>query len=431
MKDWSASRTAHTDFIRGWVDEHFKAECAFLAAMVKVPTDNPPGDCAPHAAAAAQWLRDLGFSVQAFVVPKSATDTVGMISATNLLVRHRFSENGPCIALNAHGDVVPPGLGWTHDPYGATVVEDATHGPIMYGRGVAVSKSDFATYAYALLALQALAAQGHQLEGSVELHLTYDEETGGDIGPRWLLEQGLSHPDYAIGAGFSYAVTTAHNGCLHLEVTLRGRQGHAAMPESGIDALAAATRVLTDLYASREALKGRRSQVPGITRPTLNVGLIEGGINTNVVPDRVSFRIDRRIIPEESPAAAEAELRALLERSAARCPGISIDIRRILLALPLVPLAGAGKLTRALQQNGAQFFGTPIAEHGVPLYTDARHYAAAGIPTVLYGAGPRTLKEANGHGADECLRLEDLRRATATVAGAVAQLLGADAPKVP
>jgi acetylornithine deacetylase/succinyl-diaminopimelate desuccinylase-like protein len=431
MKDSAAPQSAVTGFIRDWVDGHFGAECAFLAAMVKVPTDNPPGDCAPHAAAAAQWLRDLGLSVQTLVLPKSATDAVGMISAANLLVRHRFGKDGPCIALNAHGDVVPPGLGWTHDPYGATVLEDATHGPVMYGRGVAVSKSDFATYTYALLALQALAAQGHQLNGSLELHLTYDEETGGDLGPRWLLEQGLSRPDYAIGAGFSYAVTTAHNGCLHLEVTLRGRQGHAAMPDSGVDALAAATRVLTDLYASREALKERRSHISGITHPTLNVGLINGGINTNVVPDRVVFRIDRRIIPEESPATAETELRALLESSAARCPGISMDIRRILLALPLVPLPGAGKLTRALQQSGAQFFGTSIAEHGVPLYTDARHYAAAGIPTVLYGAGPRTLKEANGHGADECLRLDDLRRATATVAGALAHLLGADSRSDP
>src|SRR5258708_9769798 len=172
------------------------------------------------------------------------------------------------------------------------------------------------------------------------------------------------------------------------------------MPESGIDALAAAARVLTALDASREMLKSRRSQFSGIPHPTPNVGPINGGINTNVGPDRVSFRIDRRIIPEESPAAAETELRALPESPAARCPGISIDIRRILLALPLVPLAGAERLTQALQQSGAPFFGTPIAEHGVPLYTDARHYAAAGIPTVLSGAGPRTPKQANGHGAD-------------------------------
>jgi len=195
------------------------------------------------------------------------------------------------------------------------------------------------------------------------------------------------------------------------------------MPERGVDALDAATRILTALYASREQLKARRSNTTGISHPTLNVGLIEGGINTNVVPDRVTFRIDRRIIPEEAPAAAEAELRALIEAAAVECPGIRVEIRRILLSLPLVKLPGAQRLTQALQKHGEQFFGTPIAEHGVPLYTDARHYTAAGIPTVLYGAGPRTLAEANGHGADEKLRLEDLRRATKTVAAALADLL--------
>ncbi len=346
-----------------------------------------------------------------------------MISATNLIVRHQFGRGGPCVALNAHGDVVPPGLGWTRKPYGAEIVDDPTHGPTMYGRGVAVSKSDFATYTYALRALQELARGGHSLNGSVELHFTYDEEVGGEIGPRWLLTQGLTRPDYAICAGFSYAVTTAHSGCLHLEVTVRGKQGHAAMPESGIDALAAATGILKNIYDSREVLKNRRSSVPGISHSTINVGLIEGGINTNVVPDRVTFRIDRRMIPEENPQQAEAELRELIERAGAPYKGIQLEIRRILLALPLVHVPGAERLTQALQRNGEAFFGVPIAEHGVPLYTDARHYANAGIPTVLYGAGPRTLAEANGHAADECLRLNDLRRATATVACAVAEIL--------
>jgi acetylornithine deacetylase/succinyl-diaminopimelate desuccinylase-like protein len=293
----------------------------------------------------------------------------------------------------------------------------------MYGRGVAVSKSDFATYTYALKALQELAAAGHPLNGAVELHFTYDEEVGGEIGPRWILARGSSKPDYVICAGFSYAVTTAHNGCLHLKVTVRGRQGHAAMPESGIDALAATTAILSSLYESREVLKIRQSSVPGINHSTLNVGLIEGGINTNVVPDRVTFRIDRRMIPEEDPRQAEAELRELIERAGSQFAGIRLEIRRILLALPLVHVPGAERLTQALRRNGEIVFGVPIAEHGVPLYTDARHYASAGIPTVLYGAGPRTLAEANGHAADECLRLGDLRGATITVAAAIAEIL--------
>jgi acetylornithine deacetylase/succinyl-diaminopimelate desuccinylase-like protein len=410
--------------ISSYIDTRFADECALLAELVKVPSDNPPGDCAAHARRAKELIEKLGFEVEAHPVPDADVRANGMISATNLVVRQRFGNGGPTIALNAHGDVVPPGQGWTHDPYGAEIEQDAQHGATMYGRGVAVSKSDFATYTFALLALRELSGKGAKLNGAIELHLTYDEEAGGEIGPRWLLAQGLSKPDFALSAGFSYAVTTAHNGCLHLEVTVRGRQGHAAMPERGVDALAAATQILTALYASRDALKTRTSKTTGITHPTLNVGLIEGGINTNVVPDRVTFRIDRRIIPEESPASAEAELRALIETAAAKCPGISIEIRRILLSLPLVKLAGAERLTQALQKHGAEFFGTPIAEHGVPLYTDARHYTAAGIPTVLYGAGPRTLAEANGHAADEKLRLEDLRRATKTVAAALADLLG-------
>jgi acetylornithine deacetylase/succinyl-diaminopimelate desuccinylase-like protein len=406
------------------VNTGFAAECTFLAEVVKIPTDNPPGDCAAHAQRVRTLLEAMNLPVEAHPVPVDSVRSVGMISATNLIVRHRFGSGGPCIALNAHGDVVPPGLGWTRDPYGAEIASDPAHGPTMYGRGVAVSKSDFATYTYALRALQQLADNGNALNGSVELHFTYDEEVGGEIGPRWLLAEGLSRPDYAICAGFSYAVTTAHNGCLHLEVTVRGRQGHAAMPESGIDALAAATGILKSIYDSRETLKARRSAVSGITHSTVNVGLIEGGINTNVVPDRVTFRIDRRMIPEEKPEEAEAELRGIIERAGAAFDGIRVEIRRVLLALPLVHVPGAERLTQALQRHGETFFGVPIAEHGVPLYTDARHYANAGIPTVLYGAGPRTLAEANGHAADECLRLNDLRRATATVACAIADFLG-------
>jgi len=406
------------------VDRDFQAQCAFLAELVRIPTDNPPGDCAAHAEKARMLLENLGYEVEQHPVPEATVRAAGMISATNLIVRKRFGTGGPCVALNAHGDVVPPGLGWTQDPYGAAVVEDPVHGPTMYGRGVAVSKSDFATYTYALRALEEMAAAGAALNGCVELHFTYDEEVGGDIGPRWLLEQGASKPDFAVSAGFSYAVTTAHNGCLHLEVIVRGRQGHAAMPESGVDALAATTRILQALYESREGLKAQRSGVRGIDHPTLNVGLISGGINTNVVPDRITFRLDRRIIPEENPAEAEARLRELIEQTAASCPGIRVEIRRVLLALPLVRLPGAERLIKALQRHGETFFGVGIAEHGVPLYTDARHYTAAGIPTVLYGAGPRTLADARGHAADECLRLNDLRNATKTVACALAELLG-------
>ena len=412
--------------IRAFVEAAHPQQIAFLRELVKVPSDNPSGDCTPHAARAKPLLEALGLTVEAHAVPEAQVRAVGMVSATNLIVRHTFGSGGPTIAMNAHGDVVPPGLGWTHDPYGGEIVGDehSEHGPTMFGRGVAVSKSDFATYTWALLALIEAEKRGAKLNGTVELHFTYDEETGGDIGPKWLLDQGLSKPDYAISAGFAYGITSAHNGCLHVQVTVRGKQAHAAVPHTGIDAIEAATHILQAVYAYRAELATRTSTVSGIDHATLNVGLIQGGINTNVVPDLVTFRIDRRMIPEEAGRDAEGELRAVIERAAAERPGITVSVERILLAEPLAELPGVQTLIGALRRHALDVFGGDVPVHGVPLYTDARHYTAKGVPTVLYGAGPRTLMEARGHNTDENLRLNDLRGATVVVGCAVAELLG-------
>jgi acetylornithine deacetylase/succinyl-diaminopimelate desuccinylase-like protein len=293
----------------------------------------------------------------------------------------------------------------------------------MYGRGVAVSKSDFATYTYALLALQ---QTGLPLAGSVELHFTFDEEAGGLIGPGYLIEQGITKPDFVISAGFAYGIVTAHNGCLHLEVEIAGRSAHAAIPSSGADALEAATGVLAQLYGLRRELAQTSSKIAGIGSPQLTVGLISGGINTNVVPDRVVFRMDRRIIPEEDPAVVERDLRQRIETAAASHAGIHCTVRRILLAQPFMPMPGQDRLVAAIQSHANRIMGAPVETHGVPIYTDARLYSSAGIPTVLYGAGPRTLLEANGHRADERLVLEDLYRATEVVALALADLLSPD-----
>ncbi len=403
------------DAIREYLRAHQEAETRFLAGIVKIPSDNPPGDCDRAAERVAMLLEGLGLVVERHKVPDALVKANGMISATNLIARKTFGQGGPTIALNAHGDVVPPGTGWTRDPYGAEIVDGW-----MVGRGAAVSKSDIATYAFAILALE---RSGAKLDGTVELHVTYDEEAGGEIGPRWILEQGLTKPDLAIGAGFSYAVVSAHNGCLHLEVEVLGRSAHAARPFTGIDALEAANAILTVLYGWRGGLAARRSKVPGIGSPQMTVGLISGGINTNVVPDRIVFRLDRRIVPEENPAEVEAELRAVIARAAELHPQAKVTVNRILLAEPLTPTPAGAKLTETLCRHATRVMGEPVAASGVPLYTDARHYAKAGVPIVLYGAGPHTIEEANAHRADDRLPLAVLFKATEVVALTLAEFL--------
>jgi succinyl-diaminopimelate desuccinylase len=404
-----------------WIDAHFNEEVAFLQALVQVPTDTPPGNNAPHAQRTAELLSAFGWQPEAHAVPDAEVKAYGLQSLTNLIVRRRFGAGGRVVALNAHGDVVPPGDGWTHGPYSGEVVDGK-----LYGRASAVSKSDFATYSFALRALEAIAAQASApaLNGGVELHFTYDEEFGGELGPGWLLKQGLTKPDLLMAAGFSYEVVTAHNGCLQMEVTVHGLMAHAAIPHTGIDALQGAVAILNALYAQNTLYKGITSKVPGITHPYLNVGRIEGGTNTNVVPGKVVLKLDRRMIPEEDPVAVEADVRRVINDAAASFPGIRVEIKRLLLAQSLKALPGNAPLVDALQKHGQVVFGEPIPTSGTPLYTDVRLYCAQGIPAVIYGAGPRTVFESNAKRADEHLVLEDLRKATKVVARTLLDLLG-------
>jgi succinyl-diaminopimelate desuccinylase len=401
-----------------WIDAHFDEEVTFLQALVQVPTDTPPGNNAPHAERTAELLQGFGFHAEKHVVPQADVLAYGLQSLTNLIVRRHYGA-GPTIALNAHGDVVPPGDGWVHDPYGGEVV-----GGKLYGRASAVSKSDFASYTFAVRALESLKAQ---LKGTVELHFTYDEEFGGELGPGWLLKNSLTKPDLLLAAGFSYQVITAHNGCLQMEVTVHGKQAHAAIPETGVDALQGAVAVLNALYAQNALYKQITSKVVGITHPYLNVGRIEGGTNTNVVPGKVTLRLDRRMIPEENPVQVEAAIRSVIAQATAEFnksgPGITVDIKRLLLANALTPLAGNEALVEALQKHGEAVFGEPIPTTGTPLYTDVRLYAEAGVPAAIYGAGPRTVFESNAKRADEHLVLADLRGATKVVARTLFDLL--------
>ena len=403
-----------------WIDAHFDEEVRFLQELVRVPTDTPPGNNAPHAERTAELLAAMGLHAEKHAVPAPEVQAAGLQSITNLILRRAYGA-GKTIALNAHGDVVPPGEGWTHNPYGGEIVDGK-----IYGRATAVSKCDIASFTFAIRALESLNAE---LAGGVELHVTYDEEFGGEVGPEWLLKKGLTKPDLMIAAGFSYQVVVAHNGCLQLEVTVHGDMAHAAIPDSGTDALQGATHILNALYALNADYLKVTSGVEGITHPYLNVGQISGGTNTNVIPGKVLLKIDRRMIPEEDPTELEAALRRTIADAAASFKpprggsAISVDVKRILLARALKPLPGNQPLVEAIQKHGQAVFGEAIPAVGTPLYTDVRLYGEHGIPGVIYGAGPRTVRESNAKRADENLALDDLKRATKVIARTLFDLL--------
>ena len=423
MTNMNQDKQATYAAIDAWIDQHFDEEVKFLQAMVQVPTDTPPGNNAPHAERTADLIKGFGFDAEKHVVPEADVKAYGMESITNLIVRRQYGDGGKTIALNAHGDVVPPGEGWSKDPYGAEI-EDGK----LYGRAAAVSKSDFASFTFAVRALEAVAKPS---KGAVELHYTYDEEFGGIMGPGWLLEKGLTKPDLMIAAGFSYEVVTAHNGCLQMEITVQGKMAHAAVPHTGVDALQATAVLLNALYGENVKYKQVTSQVPGIKHPYLNIGRIDGGTNTNVVPGKVMLKIDRRMIPEENPVEVEASIRAVIAQAIADFntqggytgeDAVRVDIKRLLLANAMTPLDGNKPLVDAIQKHGEAIFGEVPPAVGTPLYTDVRLYVERGIPGVIYGAGPRTVLESHAKRSDERLVLEDLRRATKVVARSLVDL---------
>ncbi|MGH6637234.1 MAG: M20/M25/M40 family metallo-hydrolase [Polaromonas sp.] len=413
------------DKLDAWIDAHFDEQIRFLQALIQVPTDTPPGNNTPHALRAAELIEAMGIAVEKHEVPQAEVRAAGLETITNLVARRRYGDGGlkggRIVAMNAHGDVVPPGEGWTKNPYGGEI----ENGKI-YGRAAAVSKCDFSTFTFATRALEAVAKP---TQGGIDLIFSYDEEFGGEVGPGWLLKHGLVKPDLMIAAGFSYQVGTAHNGCLQMEVTVHGKMAHAAVPDTGIDALQGANRVLTALYAQNILYQGVLSKVEGIKHPYLNVGQIAGGTNTNVIPGKVVLKLDRRMIPEEDPALVEADIRKVIADAAAdfnrgrNDEGIHVDIKRLLLAKALKPLPGNKPLVEALQRNASEVFGEPIPACGTPLYTDVRLFGEAGIPGVIYGAGPRTVLESHAKRADERLDLQDLRRATKVVARTLLDLL--------
>lgn len=404
-----------------WLRLNRDAQVAFLEALVRHPTPQPPGDLAPAGELVAGLLEGLGLEVERHAVPKAALHGTGVRSVTNLIVRSPFARGGPVVALSAYGDTVPAGDGWRFDPFGGEV-EDGW----LYGRGALVDKSDIATFAFALAAL---GATRPTLRGHVELHITFDGEAGSGTGVGWLLDQGLSRPTHAIAGGLTYAVGTSLLGCLQLEVEVHGRSAHAALPGIGIDALEAAHRLLGALYAERTSYMARLSKVPGLGTPQLTVNMIEGGSHTNLLPERVRLRLDRRLVPEERLDQVEAELRASIDDALARLHGIEHEVRVLLRAEPLAETVSSRTLGECVAQHASEVLGEPVLCYGLPVYSEARHYARRGIPTVFFGAGPRTFDEGRAFRADERVPLDELHKATVVTVRALRELLGESTPE--
>ncbi|MCF3932577.1 M20/M25/M40 family metallo-hydrolase [Acuticoccus sp. M5D2P5] len=389
--------------IEAVADEVTADETALLKALVVRPTENPPGDTNAAMEWLGLWLQDRGHTVEWHPCPAPFGRHYGRGEVINLVVRHTFGA-GPTVALHAPLDTIPAGSHWRHDPFGAEIKDG-----LLFGRGARDSKADIVAY---IFAFEALIADPAGLSGTLELHITADEESGGFLGPAFLLSHHLSAPDAVIAAGTAYQVIVGQEGVLHMEVILRGRQAHASRPEDGHDAMIAAVAILSALTDG------------GAEREPLTIGLIEGGRGVNLVADRVRFTIDRRLKADDDGEAVEA---ALIERISAVPVNANVEVecRRLLLAEPVEPTERSARLADTLSRHAEAALAQPVPVVSAPVVSGARHYALAGIPTALYGVGPPIVGEAVDFSADESVRLGDLSRSTKAIIGAVRELLTA------
>ncbi len=388
----------------------------WLADLVKTPSENAlmggavggPGDMTAISALTAEALHELEFGVERHPVTPETPD--GAAEITNLVVRHEFAA-GPVVALVAHGDSRPcqnRNL-WSVDPFGAEIRDG-----VFYGLG-ALAKADLTVYGHALAALRDARPD---LSGTVELHFTFDGEADGLWGSKWLLDNSIVNPDYALGSGYSYGIGTSSTGDLQLRVVIETMaSGEPADP------MEAASRMMDALYALRRTYPSIQSEIPGIGSPSLVIGQIEGGERPDLAPGRVEFTMERRLLPEEDPAAVEQHLTALIGDEASRTGGIVCRVNRIKLSRPMKPGPGTDNLAGVLERRSSAGMGVPVPVYGVPFGAPTRHYAAMGIPSVLYGAGPETSSNVSPGGPDEYLVLDDLRKATEIVALTLAEFM--------
>lgn len=396
------------DRLGAWLRSHDDDLVGYLRDLVRIPSDNPPGECSAIAARVEEEFRRFGIDVERHDVPREsgppAPTVLGWLGERTPV---------PGLLLNAHADVIPPGDGWSVDPYGGVVVDGR-----VVGRGAAVSKSDVASYTYAL------AAVGETYgvpAASAVVAVTADEETGGEYGPGWLVSGHGLRPRLAICAGFSHGVVVAHSGCVRGTFVVHGRSAHAAMPWNGVDGIEVALAVLARLYAVHAALASQRSPVAGIERPTLVATGIRGGGAPGATAGVVEIEIDRRILPADSTGDALAQLHGLAEELT-RERGVEITFEPTLVAEPLRQSDGQEEIVRAVREEGPAILGHELEAHGVPIFTDARWFSGVGVPTVLYGAGPADAADARGHGPDENVAIDDLICATEVVARVIHRL---------
>ncbi len=374
----------------------------FLQALVRDSASvNPPGDVRESIRIARETLEAEGF------VCEIVQDHELM---PNLLARKEFGE-GPSLLFNAHVDVVPTGeeSAWSHPPFAAEIADGR-----VYGRGAG---DDKASVTAQVMGAIAIARSGLDLHGTLTVNVVADEETGGLHGAQLIARTLDPLPDYVIvGEQTLNRVAVGEKGFASTEVTVYGRAAHGALPWEGANAIEGMAAVI---LALRDTLWPRLAERthPYFHPSSASINLTSGGVKANVVADRCTIYVDRRIIPGEEPQDAVDEIREVAEAAIAGLEGIRVEVEGRGLGKASMSDPESPVVQAMLSANTHLGLNTDLT--GFSMGTDGRHFAAAGVPTIIYGPGDPKL----AHIPDEWVGIDEVMEATRAYALAALAIL--------
>ena len=376
---------------------------ALLQALVRDSASvNPPGDVRESVRICQEKLEAEGFETELM----GDTDII-----PNLIARLKRGD-GPTLLFNAHVDVVPTGTleAWSHPPFAAEIADGR-----VYGRGAG---DDKASVTAQVMGAIALARSGVPFNGTLVVNVVGDEETGGRHGAKFVAENISPRPDFAIvGEQTFNRIAVGEKGFAGTNVIVHGRAAHGALPWEGANAIEGMAAVIMALRAEVWPKLAERTH-PYFHPSSASINLIEGGVKQNVVADRCQIYIDRRIIPGEDPQAGVQEIREAAERAVADLPGIRVEVEAANPAAATMSEPDSPVVQAMLAAN--TFLGLNTDLTGFSMGTDGRHFAANGVPTIIYGPGDPAL----AHIPDEWVGIDEVIEATKAYALAALEMLG-------
>lgn len=382
------------------IDEHRVVD--FHRGLVRIPSINPPGNTVDCIAYVREPLEAAGFAI---------TEIVDDPTQPNIAATYGPSD-GKKLLVNAHVDVVPIGerSAWKHDPFGAEI-EDGR----VYGRGAGDDKASVTAQVIAALALQ---ESGIPLKGQLIYTCVSDEENGGEQGAQLVVEK-YPNPDWAIvGEQTLNRVAIGEKGGAGCEFVVHGKTAHGALPWEGANAIEGVAEIIVALR--REYFPKLQDRVHWAFKPSsASVNMISGGVKVNVVPDRASIMVDRRIIPGEDPAEVREEMFAIAKQAIQNVPGCTVEMIVGWLGSKASATDVNSPLVQAMIGANASL-GLSTEPTGFSMGTDGRFWNQKDVPTIIYGPGDPSL----AHIPDEWVGIDEMMDATRAYAVAMVRLLG-------